>query len=125
MEWIEQKDATKIVRWGQLEGEETKDSVYLVKKNEDLIGTVKSIDLLHLKNMTTQALEDKPALIIELQNKETVRFITPTMLMTDLGLNPKMVKEHKVSVGDLVKITYLGKKKEKNMHLFKVLFGKR
>jgi len=122
--WNEQKDATRIVRWGQIEAEDDKDAVFLVKKNSDLIGKVKTLEILTLKDPMGNEVY-KPSISMELDGKtdEFVRFICPSMLQTELGLNTKFMKERTVTVGDTVKITYLGKKKEKNMHLFKVAFA--
>jgi hypothetical protein len=131
MKFEEQTDATKIVRWGQMEAEDIKENVYVVKKDTDIIGKIKTLEMLNLTNPKGEH-TIKPAITLELisngkavTNGETVRFITPAMLQTELGLNPTfMMKERCAAIGDIVRISYLGKKKNANMHLFKVAFGK-
>ena len=122
MKFEEQKDATKRVRWGAYEEEDDKDNVYLVKKGTDLIGKIKSIEMLSLTTPTGDKTE-KPNVVLEINGGDMVRFIPPAMLLTELGMNPTFMKERCASVGDIVKINYIGKKKNANLHLFAVAFG--
>ena len=128
MEWIEQTDAIKMVRWGAYLPDDNKENFVLIEKGKSIIGEILDISMRDLQNDEGETVQ-KPSITMRIDGTEDeqVKFITPKRLQTALGLNPNWKKNKVAEIGDLVKIQYLGVNKEVKgkPHLFEVYWAKK
>ena len=125
VDWLNQEDTTKMVRWGALKPDETEADVFLVKKGQSLIGEIISLSMRDYENDDGETMS-KPAIVMKLDDGTEVRFTAPSRLHTELGLKDGWKKERVAKDGDIIKIDYLGVFKEAKgtPHLFEVHWKK-